>query len=118
MVGVFGTEGLLSSRSADFIGNEDGGMVGRRMRLVGIFDFACVPTYVVPDILVLLLFGTTVVAPLATLVIDAMEDVRGLVMPDEDPAVVELDVLRDAASDGGLEAIMREKGKEGNYDCM
>lgn len=74
-----------------------------------------------PDILVLLLFGTTVVVPLAALVKDAIDDVRGLVMPDEVPAAVELDVLRvvrDGASEGGFEVIKRGKKKKGrNQVC-
>ena len=69
-----------------------------------------------PDILVLLLLGTTVVLPLAALVRDTIEDVRGLVIPDDVPAAVELvDVLRvvrDAASDGGLEVMKRRERKE------
>ena len=102
------------------MGNEEGGADGRRMGPVGSLDFVFVPTYVVPDILVLLLLGTTVVAPLAALVIDTIEDVRGLVAPDDVPAAVELDVLRDtrdAASDGGLEGIRGEKDGKRNQDC-
>lgn len=95
------------SNSAFLIGNDDGGAVGRRSG-TDIFVFPADATYVVPEMLVLLLLGTTVVAPLAILVSETIEDALGLVTPADVPAVVECDVLRvvrDGASEGGLEDI-------------
>lgn len=92
-----------SSRSTDLSGNEDGGALGRRVR-AGILLFA---TSVLPD-MVLLLLGTTVVVPLAALVSETIEDVLGLVTPDDMPAAVGFDVLRDIRDcvlDDGLEVI-------------
>lgn len=74
--------------------------------------------------LVLRWLGTTVVAPLAALVIEAIEDVRGLVTPDVDdvPAAVECDVRRvrrDGASEGGLEVIRGlRKERTGRGRCV
>jgi hypothetical protein len=105
--GVAGVLGTVLSKSIDLIGNDVGGAVGRRVS-PGTFVFAADATYVVPEMLVLLWLGTTVVAPLATLVEETIEDALGLVAPDDVPAVVECDVLRvvrDVVSDGGLEVI-------------
>ena len=89
------------------VGNDVGGAVGRRPT-PGAFVFVADATYVVPDILVLLWLGTTVVAPLAMLVKETIDDALGLVAVDDVPAAVESDVLRvirDGVSDGGLEFI-------------
>lgn len=100
----------LASMLSDLVGNDEGGTIERRIEVVeGVGLALPLPPGVDVALETLRLLGTTVVRPLAALESDAMEDVLGLVPPDDVPAAVERDVvirdMRDGVSDGGLDVI-------------
>ena len=105
--GALGGVETLESRSSALPGNDEGGRETRRFAAADGDGTAGVDGNAAM-LFLLLLFGTTVVTPLAALVTETIEYARGFSPLDDVPAVVERNVVldtREGVSDGGRAGI-------------